>query len=303
MRAVLIVLALLSVLAGCTDVHSRPSGGTPISGSVVMGAPVADATVTLYSVNPVTRKLTAVASARSGVAGVYTLIAVLSETPYLLIATGGSYKDDATGEMRSLAKADPTSLEEPRPGVLETLVGSGEDSPPSHHLTPFTTIAVRRVAILAQTEGSLTLHELKVAEVNKAVATGLNVGSEAVPVDPRTLLPLDYTNPADAEAIKKKPLAPASLYGAALSGLSKLASTLALADTTVLVFALAEDFSDGKFDGVQTAPNGNPAPTPLGSGTLSPTATTNDLEQATASFLGDATKNLSGAPAAALGPQ
>lgn len=301
-RRLIAAIVALAGLAGCTDGHTR-SQPTSVTGNVIMGAPVSGATVTLYRIEPVSRRLSSLGTARTDTNGAYTILALVNGSPYLLVATGGTYKDDATASLQSLSVATLSSLDDPRPGVLETLVGSGGNPLTMHLLTPFTTIAARRISTLSSTNGQGALIENLVAQENRAVADGLNVGSEAMPVDPRTLLPLDFTNPSDAAAIKKNPLAPAALYGAALSGFSKLASTLALTSASPLIDALGEDFVDGRFDGMKVAPNGNASPAPLGSGTLSPTATSTDLQQATASFLDDPTKNTSGANAASVGPK
>lgn len=296
-----LALALV-VAAGCGGEASRPPT-TTVSGKVVTGGPVSDAVVALYAVDPGSRRLTRLASGRTDGTGAYSITATVGTAPLLLLASGGTYHDDATGAVGSLSACAPATFDDARPGVLEALVGS-DGLPRPCHLTPLTTIASRRVAVLSVTQGSAGLTEDSVRQVNEAVAQALNVGSEVTPVDPRALLPLDFASPSDAAAIRRSPLAPATLYGAALSGLSKQASTLGLPAPTTLVDALAADFTDGTFDGLAPVSNGaNPSPVPLGSGNLSPTAAGADLSQATMSFLADTSRNASGATPALLGPQ
>jgi hypothetical protein len=287
------------LLAACAKDRSGASGssGLTVSGRVVMGAPVVGATITLYAVDPDTRKLTRIDAATTDARGAYTVGTVLDQ-PFLIVASGGTYVDDFTGEKKTLAPAATfATLDDARAGVLEAIVGH-ERSPSVVHLTPFTTIASRRALAAAATATVRrdALTEEQVRGVNEAAARALRVGSAGAPVDPRALVPLDYTDKADAIEIQKAPLGPAALYGAALSGLSLSADKLKLSSPTPLIDAIARDFEDGKLDGANTAPGSVPVPIQLGSAPLSPTAGTADLQQATMEFLADPVKNASGTP-------
>jgi hypothetical protein len=301
-RRVQWILAL-AVLAGCSNGSRFDPPTTTVSGTVVMGGPVTGSAVSLYLIDASTRKLSRVASAQTSAAGSFSITTMVGGSAFLLVASGGSYREDATGAATSLSVTTLATLDDPRTGVLEAMVGSGLTPPGTCHVTPLTTIASRRVVYLSLTGGAGALAETSVLPANQAVTLALNVGSTDMPVDPRALAPLDFTNPADAALIKQNPHAPAALYGAALSGLSELASAVGLPSTLPLVDALALDFTDGVFDGMSPGTNGTPVPVALGSGTLSPTTASTGLDQATATFLNSSTVNVSGATAASLGPQ
>jgi hypothetical protein len=305
---VAVVLAA-AFAAGCSN-GSSSSGPIPtkVSGNVLMGGPVSQASVTLFAIDPSSRKLARLASATTDAAGAYTVVAVLGGQAYLIVATGGTYTEDATGVSHSLGTTRPATLDDATPGVLEAMVGfssagTADVTSALVLVTPLTTIGSRRVVELSLSAGAAVLVESAVVLANQAVTQALNVGSAASPVDPRALMPLDFTNPSDAAAIKQNPLAAAALYGAALSAISQSASTLGLTSSTTLVDALAMDFADGTFDGMGPSSNGVPVPVPLSSGTLPPTAGTTGLAQATTTFLDDPAHNASGTTAASMGPQ
>lgn len=250
-----------------------------MTGSVAKG-PVALATVRVFQIDPTTRALTLVGAGTTDASGVY-LFAVPGAGPFLLLASGGSYEDEATGRTLSLASmaANPTSLDDPLPGVMTAIVGGSTTSAVS--LTPLSTIAAARIAELARSDPDA----LDAAEID---AVYDDVGDEfGLGVDPRGVAPLDFSAPQDAAAINADPDGPAARLGALLAGISQAAADRGVSDPMDYVDALGEDFSDGSLNGLAGA-----ATVDLGGGSLGAGGGTSDLAKATADFL-DSSENAS----------
>jgi len=312
-----VAAALALVLSSCSDPRrhsaldgsalaspSQPgptgpsSSGSAVTACVIMGAPVANATVSVFLVDTGSRTLGRIATGTTDASG-HCTVQLTGTGPFLVLATGGTFTDDATGSPFSLGSVRPGSLDDSRIGVLEAFLGSASTLT-SVNVTPLTTIASRRVCVLTKTD-STQFVETQVALTNQAVCTAIGIGTPAAPLDPRSVLPLDFQDATQAAAIQKNPVAAGARYGSTLSGLSQQASTSGV-PPLALVDALSQDFTDGAFDGMTTDSTGSSVPVPLSDGSLSPTAATSDLKAASLTFL-SSPSNASGVTPAAVQPQ
>ncbi|MCO5171198.1 MAG: YCF48-related protein [Planctomycetes bacterium] len=285
--SIALVLAAALVVSGCGGKSGRGFFGGPsrtVSGPVVAGV-VANATVRVYQINP-DRTLALLSEGTTSATGVYQLEPA-GDGPFLIVASGGTFKDEATGQTRALASPPLlTSLDSPRAGTITAIVGSGGASSGAVPvtLTPLSTFAAER-AVAASASDPSALTESAVSQTNMLIAQEFGLSG-----DPRTITPLDLTDPAQASAIASSPGSDAAKLGAVLAGLSQAAKDLGLSDPMALVDALAADFSDGVFNGQA----GGQTITVSGGATLSPTAATSDLAGSTQAFLDDPTVNTSG---------
>ncbi|MGE0711503.1 MAG: IPT/TIG domain-containing protein [Planctomycetota bacterium] len=282
--------AVLALTTGCGGSGGGGGGGggttSKVSGKVVAG-PVSGALVRVYRVNT-DRSLTFVGEGTTAADGTYTLDSN-GDGPFVVIAGGGTYTDEATGATKSLgglpAANSITSLDALPTGTLTAMLGSGSGSgSQTVSLNPLTSIAARRTIEASKTDpNALSAGSVSTAATDVAREFGISG-------DPRTLVPLDLTSAADASAVQASPTSPAAQLGALLAALSQQAKSLGLSDPMSLVEALAQDFSDGFLNGQASG-----APISIaGGGTLSPSAGTKDLASALQSFLNDPTVNKSG---------
>ncbi len=286
----LCVLAGGLVAVGCDKGGSGGGARTSLAGPVVAGF-VANADVKVFTIRA-DRTLALAATGTTDTTGVFTLDPP-GDGPFLVVAGNGTFVDEATGASKSLAAIpDPlATLDSPRPKTLEAVIGSGSGtSPLSLTLTPLSTFAARRVATASKTDAN-ALTESAVTASSQELATEFGlVDSSGNPVDPRTIVPLDFTSSGDAATIASDPSSPAAKLGALLAGLSQAADDAGLADPLDLVEALAQDAEDGVFNGQ----DGSGSSIQLGSSgtTLAPDAGTGQLADATQDFL-DSPENTS----------
>lgn len=319
LTALLPALLLPVLLSGCGDQSSSSGAGnaptlqTRLSGAVTAG-PVRDADVTVYRIDIGTRALTRIGATTTDAAGLYSLV-VDGPGPFLTVATGGSFRDEATGATLSLgATTLLRSLDDPRTGAIEVLLGSesaGADQ--VANVNPLTRLASLRAATASITSAT-ALTDLGVRALTDEVAREFGF---APGVDLRRIRPLDFTSTADAAAIAAAPDSPEARLGALLAGLSALADNIPLAGSVVspvtgaglvapaatngpgvppleLIDALAEDARDGALDGLAPDPAGGSGPIAFNGGELDPATGTTMLAGATATFLDNPALNMSG---------
>ncbi|ACL74107.1 hypothetical protein Tgr7_3038 [Thioalkalivibrio sulfidiphilus HL-EbGr7] len=251
--ATLLVASL--ALAGCGGGggSSNPAdpviSTTAIDGAVSKG-PVVGAQVLLY--------LAGADGGHTGepVAGPFTTIAdgtwddeIPEELPrpLVVIATGGSYTDEATGDTVELGSR---SLRSYLPADADTVA-----------VTPLTELLVRVTQEQIADSPDTT--------IENALDAAKNTLNQALAInfDPLTTKPLDINNAGDGDRDQRA-------YTAILAGLSVLANNLApTADPFEVVQALIDDMSDGTLDGQKA---GEPVPVGDSEDTL-PTTTTTDL--------------------------
>lgn len=303
-------LMTLALLVGCNE-SGRGASVAPapvtVTGHVMTGGPVTQSTIDVYLVLP-DSSLSHLVATKTGSSGAYSFTTdmnVVTGHALLITASGGQFVEDATGATATVPTFTVQTLSDPCPG-LPAIVGDGAVLT-IVNLTPLTTIAARRVAVLAA-RGPGMLGELEVIDVHEALTRALGLGSTDGPLDPRAVLPIDFASATGASQATADPFAPAALYGALLAGLSKSADQLNLAGGSLaFVDALGVDFEDGELDGEspRTSASDDPrSPVPLpGGAMLSTTAGTDDLNAATNAFLADPVHNLSGTTPASFEPR
>jgi hypothetical protein len=282
----------LALLPGCSDSSSSNGGPvltTNISGQVT-AAPVNNSIVEVYGIKLSTRALTFIGSVTTNASGQYA-INITGAGPFLVLSRGGSFVDEATGNTSNLGlPALPTALDTPRTRALEGVIASGVNGNVTLNITPLTTFASRRLAVQFLTLAT-AYDPANVLSVNQSVAQEFGLGSTT---DPRAVVPVDFTDASNGAFIAANPTDPTVQLGAILSGLSQLAVDLGVADPMAVIEALAQDFSDGTFNGV----TGNMA-IAAGNNTLPQNAGTTSLAASITNFLNNNPRNNSGTNSAA----
>ena len=225
--AALMMMSLLLV-PGCGGSSEPGTGsGNGVSGAVVM-AKVTGATVEAFrfldtgAMRPFSPARTATTTADGG----FVVDVGSYAGPVILVATGGTYADEATGNINSLP-VDPVLM-----GMATTVGGTtvtGQLTP----LTHWATVTARTLAAEPDTDAALALaNAVRMVEDYFGV-TGLLAA-----------VPADLTAGAVAAGN-------AAEHAAAIAGLSQLAADEGFADPMALVGSLALDGADGLFDGRQ----------------------------------------------------
>ncbi|MDF1661152.1 MAG: lamin tail domain-containing protein, partial [Planctomycetota bacterium] len=292
-------LACLALAVGCGG-GGGGSGATftppatTISGQATAG-PVSGGMAEVYSIDPNSRGLSLVGSSTTNAQGQFS-VSLQGSGPFLVLVRGGSYIDEATGGTRNLGTpAQPTSLDSPRGNTLEGVVGANVNGSITINLSPLTTMASRRLAQISQSNPGI-FDPGAVAGVNSAVAQEFGLGA----VDPSGLIPVDFTDAANASFIAANPNDANVLLGAVLSGLSQLAVDLGVVDPMDVVEALAQDFSDGIFNGAMGSALANQGlGVVFGNAGLAQNTATTLLSNSTTNFLNNNGNNNSGTNAAA----
>lgn len=236
-RAIVLTLGLILLPAcGGDDDPASPSGPRAVSGTVTKG-PVADAALSIHVIG-------ADGSLGEAVAGPYITDASGAwsgefpagrQGPFLLVATGGSYTDEATGGSVDLGTEQMLSY---------SAKGSGQVTPYTHTLS---------IAAAAQIGAGST-------SPSEAWTNVIATFQAAFGFDPTT------TRPSLSGTESQR------TYLALLGGLSELLdgnaalSGLAGAEPIDLVLALVADLSDGALDGLDAS--GGALSIDTGSGTV-----------------------------------
>lgn len=211
-----------------SDVEIPDADGT-LTGQATKG-PIAGGTVNIYRLNENGSRGELLASTLSDAAGNFSAPPNIFGS-VAVVVTGGTYKDEATGEPVSLGESE-----------LETLVMDASQ-PTTVAVTALTTIAAKRAAANASVGLSTAI-----ASANTAVATMFGMEN----VDITSTIPANLTNPDSVEED-----ANAQAYGLVQSALSQLVETNAAAPEQLLdlIRSMAEDYTDGVLDGFDSANN------------------------------------------------
>jgi uncharacterized repeat protein (TIGR03803 family) len=245
-----------------------------ISGNAVAG-PIANGTVTAYAVTSSGNQGASLGTTTTDANGAYSLTLNYTGAVFLEI-TSGSYVDEATGQTVNV----PTT---PGSGLQTVLSNVTAGSILSVQITPLTTMAVARAQAM---NGGLTAANINAA--NQLLGTYLG-GIDILNTQPINPLVANSATGATQNAIN---------YGLILAGLSEQAHTLGLANPLDLVIALAQDFSDGNFDG-----KAGSTPLQLNGSAMDPATGTTGLRAAIGTFSTDTSRNLShGTVSATLSP-
>lgn len=253
------------------------SGGTGISGSVVKG-PVGNATVRAYALSG-GQPGAQLGSATTDGNGNYAMTLGAYSGPVMLQASGGSYRDEATGAVLPMANGDVMAAVIPSVATGTTVTGM--------QITPLTSMAQARAQ---QMTGGMS--ESNIGAANVAVGNYFSV-SDILHVQPMNAL-VPGSGPAAGPDARN--------YGVTLAAMSQYAKALNMANTSALVTSMMSDASDGMMDGRKGA---NPISMTMGGmmGTsmMAATAGTSGLATAMTNFV-MSPANMSGLTAADIAP-
>lgn len=216
----LLVLPCLLLAPGCGGDGTAEQVVSTVSGRVVAG-PVAGAEVTVLPLLNTGALGTALGEGTTDAQGFYSFSVSGHVGPAVILARGGGYVDEATGNQIVADDLELASL---------VMLAEGDHTA---HLTAATTIAARRAMLLATdpTVDATAALENGVAMVEEYY------GFEGI----LTVLPADLT-------AGPVPAGPAAEYGALNAGFSQLAADRGIYLWS-LVSELSKDASDGMFDG------------------------------------------------------
>lgn len=270
-RFLVFVVGFTLALAGCgsgggSNTQDNPPGGiTTITGRVVDGA-IAGGIVSVYKINTNGTKGTQVGGpATTGTDGRYSVTASY-EGPVVIECSGGSYKDWATGTTINLTSSNVLSA------VIPNATGAV-----TAQITPLTYMAAKKALKDMATNGT---------NVSAAISTANSgIGSYFGNTDILSTSIIDPTVSNSAAGAGQTSIN----YTLILAGLSQYAETNGISNPFELVTALANDASDGTFDGKEGATQLS-----VGGTSLSPSTATSGLSTAITSFQ-SSTENTSGA--------
>ena len=237
------------------------SGGTGISGSVIKG-PTANATVIAYAVSA-GQPGAQLGSATTDANGNFTLPIGSYTGPVMLQASAGTYRDEATGTLMTMAAGDVMTAV--LPSVASGAAVSGVQ------VTPVTSMAQTRAQ---QMTGGMT--DANIAAANTAMGNYFSV-SDILHVQPMN--PLVPGSGAGAGPDARN-------YGMTLAAMSQYAKSLNMANTSAMVTAMMSDASDGMRDGKKGSSSiSMTMGGMMGSAMMAPTAGTTELATAMTNFV------------------
>lgn len=233
---ILLVYSLsLIQLYGCGggggNAVSEGVGGTQdvsgtISGAAIKG-PVADATVTAFSIKSDGTKGEQIGAGKTDAQGNFSLAVGDYSGPVMLQMTGGSYTDEATGVNMNMGHLDSLTC------VISFMPAGFMMS--GIQMTPLTSMAQNMAQFMA---GGMTPANITTA--NTAIAKYFSIGNIlfTTPMNP---LVLNAGNGAD-QNMKN--------YGMAIAAMSEYAKMKGLDHSSNMVSAMMNDVADGHMDGM-----------------------------------------------------
>lgn len=253
------------------------SGGTGISGSVIKG-PAANATVHAYAIAG--GQLGAqLGSATTDGNGNFAMTLGAYSGPVLLQASAGTFRDEASGALMTMASGDVMATVIPSVTSGATVTGV--------QVTPITSMAQTRAQQMA---GGMT--QSNIAAANTAMGNYFSV-SDILHVQPMNPLTPGSGSTASPDARN---------YGMTLAAMSQYAKSLNMANTSALVTSMMSDASDGMMDGKKgSSPVTMTMGGMMGASMMAPTAGTTGLATAMTSFA-MSPANMSGLTAADVAP-
>jgi hypothetical protein len=253
------------------------SGGTGISGSVVKG-PTANATVIAYAVSA-GQPGAQIGSAATDANGNFTMPIGSYTGPVMLQASAGTFRDEATGALMTMAAGDVMTAMLPSVAPGATVSGV--------QVTPVTSMAQTRAQ---QMTGGMT--DANIAAANAAMGNYFSV-SDILHVQPMNPLVPGSGSAASLDARN---------YGMTLAAMSQYAKSLNMANTSALVTSMMSDASDGMMDGKRgSSPISMTMGGMMGSAMMAPTAGTSGLATSMTNFA-MSPANMSGLTATDVAP-
>jgi len=260
----------LSILAAC---GGGGGGGTTAQGSISGTAtkgPVANATVVAYAIGN-GQPGTQIGTATTDANGNFTMAMGGYAGPVMLQVGGGTYLDEATGILMTMAPGDLMTAVMPAVAAGAMIAGV--------QVTPVTAMAQAMAELMA---GGMTA--ANIAAANAAMGNYFSVG-DILHTPPMNPLAIGSGNAASQAARN---------YGMVLAGMSQYAHGQGLASSSAMVTALTHDASDGFMNGMR---GGNPIGMGMGGmmggGMMAATAGTSSLAAAMADFM-NSSANVSG---------
>ena len=220
--------ALLATACGGGDTtvaSNVGSGGTGfVSGAVTKG-PVGNASVTAYGLSG-GQMGAAIGSATTDANGNFSMGVGSYTGPVMLRASGGSYKDEATGTAMSMTQGDVMTA------IMPTIAAN------SSHSGIQVTFVTSMAQTLAQSmTGGMT--EANIAAANAAMGSYFSVS------DVLRIVPMNPLVPGSGTGASQD----ARNYGMTLAAMSQYAKNLNMAVSSSMGTALMNDASDGMMDG------------------------------------------------------
>jgi len=259
--AMVAVLLFQSACGGGGSSIDVGSGGTGISGAVTKG-PLSNATVNAFAI---ASGLTGaqIGSTTTDANGYYTMSIGAYTGPVMLQASGGSYRDEATGSVLPMAPGDLMAAVIPSVASGTTVTGT--------QITPITSMAQARAQQMA---GGMT--QSNIAAANTAMGNFFSV-SDILHVQPMNPLVPGSGSNASADARN---------YGMTLAAMSQYAKSLNMANTSALITSMMSDGSDGMMDGRKgSSPVSMTMGGMMGTSMMAPTAGTSGLATAMTNFV------------------
>jgi hypothetical protein len=229
----LLGVQLVASCGGGTPIEVVGTSTGEVSGVVIKG-PVQDGTVTVYRLDSRFGRGASLGEARTDAAGAFVVPVTSYNGALLVVASSGTYVDEALGTSVSLGGRELVAVV---PAYRSGAKLSGV------RVTPFSTLAAAFAAH----------HVARGANLEAAVAEAYaRINAHFGDVDWRTVTPVDLTVPGATT------LTPEVRAGLVLAALSQQAATLAqaggvsaaLVNGATLTSTLAADGADGRLDGV-----------------------------------------------------
>lgn len=268
------MVGTLLLAAGCggggSDVDLPGAGGAGVISGAVTKGPVSNAAVTAYGLSG-GQMGARIGAATTDAAGRFTMSIGSHAGPVMLQATGGMYRDEATGLAMAMAPGDVMTAI--MPGVVAGATSNGVQ------VTPVTAMAQ---ALAQHMTGGMT--EANIAAANAAMGNYFSVSDilHTQPMNP-------VTSGAGAGASQD-----ARNYGMTLAAMSQYASSLNMPASSALITAMMSDAADGVMNGRR---GGNQISMSMGAmmggGMMAPGAGTSSLAAAMTVFM-NSSANVSG---------
>ncbi|MHB8160834.1 MAG: hypothetical protein ACYDGS_10190 [Thermoleophilia bacterium] len=227
-----LLIGFLLVLFGCggetgsvTPTTVTGGGNTTIGGTVVKG-PVAGGTVMAYTINNGTMGAQ-LATATTDPQGNFSMMIGTYSGPVMLSMNGGTYTDEATGSMMTMAPNDMMTAVIPSISSGATVTGI--------QMTPLTSMAQTMAGNMS---GGMTLANISAA--NTAMGSYFMVND------------ILYTPPMNPNAQSSGSGASQDMrnYGMAIAAMMENAKTLGMTSSSGMVTAMMNDASDGAMNGM-----------------------------------------------------
>ncbi len=208
MRKFLLSLPIF-FLCACTGSSTASSGSVKTISGVVSAGPLNSATVTAYEMKADGTQGTQLGVTTSDAKGTYKLAMTSSSNPIMIVVSGGSYVEEASGSTISMGKAQFRTL---LPAVTDgQKVG----------VTPITEIATQSALANISYNSSVSISAI-IKNSNSKVATAMGLTDITLPPADPTLAAAQASSTAAAQ------------YAVVLAAISQLAKTAATSNSTAV---------------------------------------------------------------------